>query len=156
MRACISCANWERLDDDHSIGVCHVHNGYRFQFEDCPNWTQGDRRAPYKEKEASKKERNKSRDEEIERLILSGHSMGETRRILHCDYALVKAVVTERGLKTIPKKHCPKRQIITGEAYDRVVNYYKEEGKSKQWIASKMGFTLAAVRGALVREGLAK
>lgn len=31
---CLTCANWARTDDK-LIGLCVVHQGYRFQLEDC-------------------------------------------------------------------------------------------------------------------------
>lgn len=74
---------------------------------------------------------------------------------MHCDYAIIKAVVKERGLTVQKKPTVPKRQIITGETYEQVVNYYKNERKSQRWIAQKLGYTLSAVRGALIRAGLA-
>lgn len=152
---CLYCAQWQRLDDDHAIGKCSVHNGYRFQYEDCPYWSMGDLRTPYSEKELSEEERDAARDEEIERLILSGRTRTEARAILHCDYATINKVMKERGL-SIRKVSVPKRQSITGEAFEQVVNYYRNEKKSKFWIAKKMGFTQSAVRCALIRAGAAQ
>lgn len=153
---CLYCAQWHQLDDDRAVGKCSAHGGYRLQYENCTYWSEGESRTPYREKSVgNKKERNRLRDDEAERHILAGCTREETRKIMRCDYAIIKAVVNERGLTVQKKPSVPKRQIITGEAYERVVNYYQNEHKSQRWIAQKLGYTLSAVRGALMRAELA-
>lgn len=153
---CLYCTHWTQFENDRAVGKCSVHGGYRLQYESCLNWSEGDARIPYREKVASKSERSHARDDEIERLILSGHNKGETRAILHCSQDLVRAVIKERNLTLPKRKDRPKKHIITGEIYEQVVYYYKTEKKSQRWIAKKFGHTLSAVRGALVRAGLAQ
>lgn len=155
-KVCLYCSFWNQIDNDHAVGRCTVHDGYRLQYESCAYWSEGESRTPYREKSVgNKKERNRLRDDEVERHILAGCTREETRKIMRCDYAIIKAVVKERGLTVQKKPSVPKRQIITGEAYEQVVNYYKNERKSQRWIAQKLGYTLSAVRGALIRAGLA-
>lgn len=107
------------------------------------------------EKEPDKKERNRSRDDEIERLILSGNTMEDARTTLRCGRELIRAVVKERNLTLPPRKERPKKHVITGDIYEQVVHYYKDEKRSQRWIANKVGHTVSAVRGALMRAGLA-
>ena len=40
---CLTCRNWERTDDK-LVGLCVVHQGYRFQLEDCAAYAFGDPR----------------------------------------------------------------------------------------------------------------
>ena len=152
---CLYCAHWNRLDDDRVVGKCAVHGGYRLQYESCLSWAEGEIRVPYKEKQSGKKERDKSRDDEIERLIVSGCSVEDVRLTLHCGKDLIRTVVKERGLTLSRRKPEPKKCIITGELYEQVIYYYQTEKKSQRWIADKFGQTLSAVRGALIRAGLA-
>ena len=152
---CLYCANWAQLSSDRAVGKCSVYNGYRLQYEDCARWAEGDIRIPYREKVLDKKERNRSRDDEIERLILSGNTIEEARITLHCGRELIRAVVKERNLTLPQRKKRPKKHVITGDIYEQVVHYYKDEKRSQRWIADKVGYTVSAVRGALVRAGLA-
>lgn len=152
---CLYCAQWHQLDDDRAVGKCPVHGSYRFQYESCLHWTYGGVRIPYREKEPDKKERNRSRDDEIERLILSGNTMEEARTTLRCGRELIRAVVKERNLTLPPRKKRPKKHVITGDIYEQVVHYYKDEKRSQRWIANKVGHAVSAVRGALMRAGLA-
>lgn len=152
---CLYCANWAQLSSDRAVGKCSVYDGYRLQYEDCTRWIEGDIRIPYREKVLDKKERNRSRDDEIERLILSGNTIEEARITLHCGRELIRAVVKERNLTLPQRKKRPKKHVITGDIYEQVVHYYKDEKKSQRWIADKVGYTVSAVRGALVRAGLA-
>lgn len=154
-RVCLYCANWTQFSNDRAVGKCSIYNGYRLQYEDCARWTEGDIRIPYREKVLDKKERNRSRDDEIERLILSGNTMEEARTTLHCGRELIRAVVKERNLTLPQRKKRPKKHVITGDIYEQVVHYYKDEKRSQRWIADKVGYTVSAVRGALVRAGLA-
>lgn len=153
---CLYCAQWSQLSDDRAVGKCSVHGGYRFQYENCARWLEGAVRIPYREKEPSKKDRNRSRDDEIERLIVSGNTMEDVRLTLHCGRELIRAVVKERGLKVSRRKVNPKRHAISGDVYEKAVYYYQSEKKSQRWIAKKLGCTLSAVRGALIRAGLAR
>ena len=40
---CLTCRNWERTDDK-LVGLCVVHQGYRFQLEDCAAYAFGEDR----------------------------------------------------------------------------------------------------------------
>ena len=40
---CLTCRNWERTDDK-LVGLCVVHQGYRFQLEDCAAYVFGEDR----------------------------------------------------------------------------------------------------------------
>lgn len=153
---CLYCAQWHQLDDDRAVGKCSAHGGYRFQYESCLHWTYGGVRIPYREKEPDKKERNRSCDDEIERLIVSGNTMEDARLTLHCSKDLIRAVVKERGLKVSRRKVNPKGHAISGDAYEQTVHYYKNEKKSQRWISKKLGYPLSSVRGALMRAGLAR
>ncbi len=41
---CLTCRNWARTDDK-LVGLCVVHQGYRFQLEDCAAYAFGESRA---------------------------------------------------------------------------------------------------------------
>ena len=48
---CLTCKHWERSHENPDVGVCELHDeniieSYRFQFEDCDQWLQGDTREP--------------------------------------------------------------------------------------------------------------
>ena len=47
---CLTCRNWERTDDK-LVGLCVVHQGYRFQLEDCAAYVFGEtrERSPFTE-----------------------------------------------------------------------------------------------------------
>lgn len=152
---CLYCVYWKQLESDRAVGKCSVHGGYRLQYENCQNWAEGDARIPYRERVINKKERSHARDDEIERLIVSGYTMEDVRLALHCGRELVRQVVKERNLTLPKRKSRSQKCVITGEMYEQVVYYYQSEKKSQRWIAKKLGQTLSAVRGALVRAGLA-
>ncbi len=40
---CLTCRSWERTDDK-LVGLCVVHQGYRFQLEDCAAYVFGEAR----------------------------------------------------------------------------------------------------------------
>lgn len=40
---CLTCANWARTDDK-LVGLCVVHQGYRFQLENCAAYAFGEAR----------------------------------------------------------------------------------------------------------------
>jgi len=40
---CLTCRNWARTDDK-LVGLCVVHQGYRFQLEDCAAYVFGEAR----------------------------------------------------------------------------------------------------------------
>jgi len=40
---CLTCRNWARTDDK-LVGLCVVHQGYRFQLEDCAAYAFGESR----------------------------------------------------------------------------------------------------------------
>ena len=154
-RFCLSCSKWNQHIDDRSIGGCRVHGGYRFQYETCSHWRKGEARIAYRESAEEPRERNRSHDDAIEQLMLSGNTVEETRKILHCSATTVREVVAERNLEPVVQKSGPKVPIISGDEYDKVVYYYEKEKMSRYWIAKKLGYTESAVRGALVRAGLA-
>ena len=47
---CLTCRNWARTDDK-LVGLCVVHQGYRFQLEDCAAYVFGEsrERSPFTE-----------------------------------------------------------------------------------------------------------
>ncbi len=49
---CLTCKHWNRLFENPDIGICEsvdvpLVEAYRFQFEECNNWEQGQERDPY-------------------------------------------------------------------------------------------------------------
>lgn len=49
---CLTCKHWSRLFENPDIGTCEsvdvpLVEAYRFQFEECNNWEQGQERDPY-------------------------------------------------------------------------------------------------------------
>ena len=49
---CLTCKYWDRSHENPDVGICELHDekiieAYRFQFEDCAQWLQGDTREPY-------------------------------------------------------------------------------------------------------------
>ena len=49
---CLTCKHWNRLIENPGVGVCELHNdkiveAYRFQFEECNRFEQGEAREPY-------------------------------------------------------------------------------------------------------------
>ena len=48
---CLTCKYWDRSHENPDVGICELHDekiieAYRFQFEDCAQWLQGDTREP--------------------------------------------------------------------------------------------------------------
>jgi len=49
---CLTCKHWVRSHENPDVGICALYNenvlgAYRFQFEDCEQWLQGDVREPF-------------------------------------------------------------------------------------------------------------
>ena len=49
---CLTCKHWNRLFENPDIGTCEAVDvplveAYRFQFEECERFEQGDEREPY-------------------------------------------------------------------------------------------------------------
>ena len=49
---CLTCKYWDRSHENPDVGICALYNenvlgAYRFQFEDCEQWLQGDVREPF-------------------------------------------------------------------------------------------------------------
>ena len=148
---CLNCQKWARDKEDTVIGVCLVCNEYRFQYEDCERWAQGEERPPHREGNAIRQRRARLLDDEIERLNREGRTNGQIADELKISKDRVRVGLRERGLTAVLDR--TNRRAIVDDKLTEVVDWYKQD-KSLFWISKKTGYSTSTISRALVREGL--
>ncbi len=103
MSPCLTCLHWRRLDDA-IVGVCMERElpeeSYRFQFEHCRFYAEGEQRKPYNEKGYAVRVRDYSSvyvDPELEvqvgNLLRQGVGVVEARKRLKIGAQVMSAIV---------------------------------------------------------------
>lgn len=103
MNVCLNCSHWMRTED-RIIGVCRKWElpgeAYRFQYESCQHYEQGETRCPYNEKGYAKRVRDYSDlviEPELElravELLRQGVPVVEARKRLKIGAQVMSAIV---------------------------------------------------------------
>ena len=103
MSHCLNCSHWQRLEDG-IVGKCLKRElpdeSYRFQFEHCRFYAEGDKRKPFIEKGYAKRVRDYSNvtispelEAQAAELLKQGVPVVETRKRLKIGAHVMSAVV---------------------------------------------------------------
>lgn len=143
---CLNCQKWLRKEDT-IIGVCTAWSEFRFQYEECEKWVQGEERPPHRESVVSKEERNKLLDDEIERLIKEGKSFNAISGELKIGSDRIRACLKSRDLKPVFKYD---RHKIKDEQLAEILAWHRQ-GRSNYWISKKIGVATNTIGRTLKR-----
>ena len=133
---CLTCKHWNRLFENPDIGTCEAVDvplveAYRFQFEECNRFEQGDEREPY---------------------YVQGKGFLVTSSLEPNWGRIKKYYSIPFGEIPQPKKKqpAPPRYAVT---YDKLqcVADWRSEKRSRHWIAQKLGVSEKAVTTAETR-----
>lgn len=126
---CLNCKHWDRLYENPDVGVCELHNdsiipAYRFQFEDCTRFEQGQEREPYFHL--------------FQKMLVTSSLVPNYQRIEKY-YSIPFGVIPQ------PKERIPDiRRAVKDDQLEQVVTWRREK-KSRFWIAQKLGVSPNAV-----------
>lgn len=126
---CLTCKHWNRLFENPDIGTCEsvdvpLNEAYRFQFEECTNWEQGQERDPYFHMFAG---------------MLVTSSLEPNWKRIEKYYSIPFGEVAK------PK---PKPAFVPYAVTDDklpIVAEWRSEKRSRHWIAQKLGVSEKAV-----------
>ena len=129
---CLTCKHWNRLFENPDIGTCEsvdvpLNEAYRFQFEECTRFEQGQERDPYFHMFAG---------------MLVTSSLEPNWGRIEKYYSIPFGVIPQ------PKKRIPDiRRAVKDDQLEQVVTWRREK-KSRFWIAQKLGVSENAVKTA--------
>ena len=103
MSHCLNCSHWQRLEDG-IVGKCHERElpeeSYRFQFERCRLYQEGEQRKPFIEKGYAKRVRDYSNvtimpelEAQVVELLKQGVPVVEARKRLKIGAQVMSALV---------------------------------------------------------------
>lgn len=126
---CLNCKHWNRLFENPDIGTCEAVDvplveAYRFQFEECSQFAQGEAREPYFH---------------LFREMLVNSALKPNRKRAEKYYSIPFGVIPQ------PKKRTPDiRCAIKDDQLEQDVTW-RSEKRSRFWIARKLGVSETAV-----------
>jgi len=132
---CLTCKHWNRLFENPDIGTCEavdvpLNEAYRFQFEECSQFAQGEAREPYFHMFAG---------------MLVTSSLEPNWERIEKYYSIPFGVIPR------PKK---KQAFVPYAVTDDklpIVAEWRSEKRSRHWIAQKLGVSEKAVTTAETR-----
>ena len=133
---CLTCKHWNRLFENPDIGTCEAVDAplveaYRFQFEECSQFAQGEAREPYFH---------------LFREMLVNSALEPNWDRVENYYSIPFGVIPQ------PKKKqpAPPRYAVTDDKLQCVAEW-RSEKRSRFWIAQKLGVSEKAVTTAETR-----
>jgi len=130
---CLTCKHWNRLFENPDIGTCEAVDvplveAYRFQFEECTRFEQGNERQPY---------------------YVQGKGFLVTQSLEPNHQRIKKYYSIPFGVIPQPKKKqpAPPRYAVKDDQLEQVIEWRREK-KSRFWIAQKLGVSPKAIEGA--------
>jgi len=131
--SCLTCKHWNRLFENPDIGTCEAVDvplveAYRFQFEECTRFEQGNERQPY---------------------YVQGKGFLVTQSLEPNHQRIKKYYSIPFGVIPQPKKKqpAPPRYAVKDDQLEQVIEWRREK-KSRFWIAQKLGVSPKAIEGA--------
>ena len=133
---CLNCKHWNRLFENPDIGTCEAVDvplveAYRFQFEECSQFAQGEAREPY---------------------YVQGKGFLVTSSLEPNWGRIKKYYSIPFGAILQPKKKqpAPPRYAVKDDQLEQVIEWRREK-RSRHWIAQKLGVSEKAVTTAETR-----
>lgn len=126
---CLNCKHWNRLFENPDIGTCEAVDvplveAYRFQFEECERWSEGNERQPY---------------------YVQGKGFLVTQSLEPNHQRIKKYYSIPFGVIPQPKnKQAFVPYAVTDDKLEQVVTWRREK-RSRFWIARKLGVSETAV-----------